>query len=60
MRTINLIIGFLAIVLLLVIIPGTAVGLVSVWALLGCIVGFAIIIYLARRYGKKSEEGGKI
>ena len=52
MRTINLIIGFLALVLLLVIIPGTAVGLVSVWALLGCIVGFALCVVLARRYDK--------
>lgn len=39
--------------LLLVIIPGTAVGLVSVWALLACVVGFGLIIYLARRYGKR-------
>jgi peptidoglycan/LPS O-acetylase OafA/YrhL len=56
MRTINLIIGFLALVLLLVIIPGTAVGLVSVWALLACIVGFGLIIYLARRYGKRDSK----
>lgn len=52
MKTINLIIGFLALVLLLVILPGTAVGLISVWGLLACIAGFAIIICLARWYGK--------
>jgi hypothetical protein len=59
MRTTNLIIGFLALVMLLVIIPGAAVGLVSVWALLGCIAGFTLFVIMARYFRKGNSSKHK-
>jgi peptidoglycan/LPS O-acetylase OafA/YrhL len=56
MKTINLIIGFLALVLLLVILPGTAVGLISVWGLLACIAGFVLCVVLVRYFRKGNSS----